>query len=106
MKEYTKIDYDLDGIGAGLDGDFSNTKELRPMKYDEAMTVDEKGWTEHVDAEHERTVTNKVWRPVKLEIFSLNAKILTLTWACKLKSNGVKRARINGQGYEQVDGLH
>lgn len=28
------------------------------------------------------------------------------TWACKLKSNGTKRARINGRGYEQIDGIH
>ena len=34
------------------------------------------------------------------------AKILTSTWACKLKPNGVKRARINGQGYKQIDGVH
>ena len=32
--------------------------------------------------------------------------MLTTTWACKLKSNGRKRARINARGYEQIDGIH
>ena len=34
------------------------------------------------------------------------AEILTSTWTCKLKTNSVKRARIKGRGYEQVDGVH
>ena len=34
------------------------------------------------------------------------AKILTSTWAMKKKANGVRRARLNGRGYEQVDGIH
>ena len=28
------------------------------------------------------------------------------TWACKKKSNGVFRARLNLRGYKQVDGVH
>eukprot|EP00957_Ditylum_brightwellii_P031667 2401616-Ditylum_brightwellii.AAC.1 len=76
------------------------------MKYEEAMTADEKGWTKAVEEEHQRMVGNNVWRPVKLNNVPKGAKILTSTWAYKLKSNGRKRARINGRGYEQVDGLH
>eukprot|EP00957_Ditylum_brightwellii_P001938 149394-Ditylum_brightwellii.AAC.1 len=34
------------------------------------------------------------------------AKIPTSTWACKLKSNERKQARINGRGYKQVNGVH
>eukprot|EP00957_Ditylum_brightwellii_P033059 2506739-Ditylum_brightwellii.AAC.1 len=34
------------------------------------------------------------------------AKKLTSTWACKLKSNGTKYARINRRGYEQASGVH
>ena len=34
------------------------------------------------------------------------AKVLTSTWAMKKKSNGTFRARINGRGYEQIDGQH
>ena len=31
--------------------------------------------------------------------------MLTSTWAMKKKSNGRLRARINGRGYEQIDGI-
>ena len=34
------------------------------------------------------------------------SKIITSTWACKKKANGTYRARLNGRGYEQVDGEH
>eukprot|EP00957_Ditylum_brightwellii_P196591 14978675-Ditylum_brightwellii.AAC.3 len=33
-------------------------------------------------------VTNKVWCPIKLSELPKGTKILTTTWACKLKSNG------------------
>ena len=100
------IDHELAGVGAGLGGGFNNTKELRPMKYKEAMATDKKGWTKAVEEEHERMVTNGVWKAVKRDNIPSRAKVLTSTWACKLKSNGVKRARINGRGYEQIDGIH
>ena len=51
-------------------------------------------------------VENKVWKPVKKSSVPAGAKILTSTRACKLKSNGAKRSRINGQGYKQIDGVH
>eukprot|EP00957_Ditylum_brightwellii_P106300 8109626-Ditylum_brightwellii.AAC.1 len=51
-------------------------------------------------------IKDKVWQPIKLCDVPKGAKILTSTWACKLKSNGRKRARLNGRGYEQIDGLH
>ena len=51
-------------------------------------------------------IDNDVWLPVKLSKVTKGAKVLTSTWACKLKSNGTKRARINGRGYEQIDGVH
>eukprot|EP00957_Ditylum_brightwellii_P016973 1279669-Ditylum_brightwellii.AAC.1 len=51
-------------------------------------------------------VDNKVWIPVKVEDMPPGAKVLTSTWACKLKSNSTKQARINGRGYEQVNGVH
>ena len=101
-----KIDDEVAGVGAGLGGGFFNTSELRPMKYKEAMKVDREGWTKAVREEHERMVANDVWRAVKKKDVPSGAKILTSTWACKLKSNGTKRARINGRGYEQVDGIH
>ena len=99
-----KIDDEVTGVGAGLGGGFFNTSELRPMKYKEAMKVDSEGWTKAVHEEHKRMVTNAVWRAVKKTNIPSGAKILMLTWACKLKSNRTKRARIKGQG--QVNVIH
>jgi Reverse transcriptase (RNA-dependent DNA polymerase) len=31
---------------------------------------------------------------------------LSTTWACKLKSNGTFRARLNAQGFQQIPGVH
>eukprot|EP00957_Ditylum_brightwellii_P152516 11609883-Ditylum_brightwellii.AAC.1 len=71
------------------------------MKYDEAMTTDKAGWEKAVEEEHQGIITNKVWRPIKLSKLPKGTKTLTTTWACKLKSNGRKRARLNARGYEQ-----
>ena len=110
MMEYSsadcRIDREVAGIGAGLGGGFSNTNELKVMKLDEALRSDKKGWTKAVDEEHRRMVDNEVWTPVKVNDVPRGAKILTSTWACKQKASGVKRARMNGRGYEQVDGVH
>eukprot|EP00957_Ditylum_brightwellii_P157826 12012722-Ditylum_brightwellii.AAC.1 len=76
------------------------------MKYNEAMKTDHEGWEKAVEEEHDRMVKNLVSMSVKLSEVPKGAKVLTSTWACKLKSNGTKRARINGRGSEQVDGVH
>ena len=68
------------------------------MKLDEAMVTDAQGWANAVKEEHKQMIANDVWRPVKRSKVPKGAKILTSTWACKLKSNGTKRARINGRG--------
>lgn len=70
------------------------------MKYKEAMNTDCEGWTKVVHKEHERMITNDVWRVVKKKDVPNSAENLTSTWACKLKSNGTNRARITGRGYE------
>ena len=93
-------------VGAGIGGGFTNTSELIPMKYDEAMKKDPKGWEEAVDEEHDRMVSHKVWRPEYIKDIPKHAKILTSTWAMKQKANGTKRARINARGYEQKEGEH
>ena len=51
-------------------------------------------------------VKNNVWIPIKLQDFPKDTKVLTTTWACKLKYNGRKRARINARGYEQINWVH
>ena len=49
---------------------------------------------------------HKVWEVEKREDVPADAKVLTLTWAMKKKSNGKFRARVNARWYEQVDGIH
>ena len=44
--------------------------------------------------------------PVKQDLLPKGAKVLTTTWAMKLKSNGTHRGRLNARGYEQVDRSH
>eukprot|EP00957_Ditylum_brightwellii_P023350 1762940-Ditylum_brightwellii.AAC.1 len=70
------------------------------------MATNKEGWTKAVEEEHDRMVANNVWRPIKLDELPEGTKILTTTWACKLKSSGRKHARLNARGYEQVDGIH
>ena len=58
-QEY-KLSHELAGIGAGLDGEFNNTRELEAMKYEEAMTKDKDGWTKAINEENQRMVENDV----------------------------------------------
>eukprot|EP00957_Ditylum_brightwellii_P181925 13859875-Ditylum_brightwellii.AAC.1 len=77
------------------------------MTYNEAMkTADKHEWDKSVGAEHEKFKRHKVWRPVKKSQVPDGAKILTSTWAMKPKANGVKRARLTTQGFEQEEGVH
>ena len=50
-------------------------------------------------------VDNEVWRPFNIVNVIKGDKVLTSTQAYNLKSNGMKRTRINGGEYEQVDGV-
>ena len=43
---------------------------------------------------------------VKLKDVPSGVKMLTITWAMKIESNGTYRARLNVRGYEQEDGEH
>ena len=43
-EEEVTIDHELAGVGAGIGGGFSNTGELKVMKYEEVMKKDAKGW--------------------------------------------------------------
>ena len=63
-------------------------------------------WKASVSKEHGRMVKHKVWEIVKGKNIPDDATVITSTWEMKKKSNGAKRARINGRGYEQVDSKH
>lgn len=94
-------------VGAGLGGGFINTKELRVMKYNEAMQQpDADKWKEGVEREYERMEEHDVFKAVPIDEVPKGAKILSSTWAMKKKSNGTYRPRLNARGYEQRDGEH
>ena len=93
-------------IGAAVGGGFTDTKELRVIKYKEAMKTKEKPeWDAAVMEEHRRFVNHDVFEVAKLSEVSTGEKMLTTTWAMK-KSNRTYRARMNMRGYEQDDGGH
>ena len=63
-------------------------------------------WTKSVHEEHDRMVKHEVWKAIPPKEVPAGAKVLTSTWAMKMKSNGTFWARLNARGYEQVDGVH
>ena len=94
-------------VGAALGGGFANTNELKVLKYKEAMAgPDKEKWEEAVHQEYLKMEKHQVFQPVPKKDLPDGAKVLTSTWAMKKKANGTFRARINGRGYEQVDGEH
>jgi len=110
LAEATKLEYaegEIGCVGAGIGGGFENTQELHVLKYNEAMNgKDHKEWQEAVDKEHQRMLDHKVWEAVPKDEVPKDAKVIGSTWAMKKKANGTYRARINGLGYEQVEGVH
>jgi hypothetical protein len=67
---------------------------------------DKAKWVQAVKEEYDRMEEHGVFKPVQRKEVPQFAKIITSTWAMKKKSNGTYRARVNGRGYEQVDGEH
>ena len=61
-------------------------------------------WIKAVEEEYQSMVIYEVFQEVERIKVPIDAKILSSTWAMRKKSNGVRRARINARGYEQVDG--
>ena len=75
-------------VGAAEGDAFRNTKELCPMKFNEAMkTEDRWQWDKAVEEEHQKFAKYKVWEEVPSDQIKPNAKILTSTWAMKKKPN-------------------
>jgi hypothetical protein len=93
-------------IGAGIGRGFVNTEELHVMNYNEAIKSEKDKWDYAVKEEHDRMTDNKVFQPVPIDKIPEGTKIMTSAWAMKKKPNGTYRARINAQGFEQVDGEH
>ena len=56
------IGYEVQAVGAGVGGGFTNTTELMPIKYQEAINgPDGKAWAKECDNEHNRMLKNKVF---------------------------------------------
>ena len=47
---------------------------------------------------------NNIFEAVDKYSIPHGTKVIDSTWACKLKSNGNKRGRLNAGGFKQVDG--
>ena len=96
---------DLACVGAGIGGGFQNTHELRVMKYNEALLLDDKkNWMKAVEEEYQCMVKSNVFKVVDRRDLPDGATVLlSSTWAMKKKSNGTYRARLNARGFEQKD---
>jgi hypothetical protein len=82
-------------INTGIVEGIMHTGESQILNYENAMPGDDyKNWMVAIDEEHDRIIENNIWIPRKFIDFPVNAKLLTLTWAMKKKSNGQYRARI------------
>jgi hypothetical protein len=94
-------------IVAGIGGGFKNTMELKPMKYKEAINgPDGKAREKEIENEHDCMVKNNVWEPVNKSLLPKGTKVIDSTWACKKKSTGKLRGRLNAHGFKQVEGVH
>ena len=77
------------------------------MKYNQAINgPDGEAWKEEIKNEHERMVKHKVFEVIDRADLPEGAKAIDSTWACKKKSNGTLRGRLNARGFKQVDGQH
>ena len=47
---------------------------------------------------------NNVFEAVDRASIPRGTKVIDSMWACKLKSNGRKRGRLNARGFKQIDG--
>ena len=94
-------------VGTRVGGGFERTSKLKPMKYKQAINgPDAEKWKAEIENEHNRMVENKVFTVIKKSELEPGTKIIDSTWACKKKSNGTLRGRLNARGFKQVDGTH
>ena len=110
MKENLEVQntyMEYQNVGAGVGGGFENTAELRPMKYGEAINgPDGEAWKREIQNEHERMVKNKVFKAISRSEMPEGTKTIDSTWACKKKSPGKLRGRLNARGFKQIEGKH
>lgn len=92
---------DIMAVGAGIGGGLDHTSELRPMKYEEAMSTPNAKWGKSVDMEHDRMLNHVIFKAIKKSEVPKFTKILTSTWAMKQKADNTLRAQVTARGYKQ-----
>ena len=98
---------ELSCVGAGVGGGFASTEELKPMKYDQAINgPDGEAWKEEIEHEYERMEKHGVFQAIDRSDLPPGVKPIDSTWACKKKSNGKLRGRLNARGFKQKEGVH
>jgi hypothetical protein len=94
-------------VGAGIGGGFTNTLELKVMKYHEAINgPDGKAWKEEVRKEHQKMINKGVFELVKISELPKGIELIDTTWGMKKKSSGTLRGRVNVRGFHQIKGEH
>jgi hypothetical protein len=69
-------------IGAGIEGGFESTMELKLMKYKEGINgPDRKAWEKEIKNEHDRMVKNNAWELVlvKKSLLPKGTKVIDST---------------------------
>jgi Reverse transcriptase (RNA-dependent DNA polymerase) len=67
---------------------------------------DKDNWVKAVQEEHDRMINSGGWTAVDKETLKVTDKVLNKAWAMKKKPSGSHRARINANGFKQLEGLH
>jgi hypothetical protein len=94
-------------ISASVGGGIKHTIELKVLNYKKAIqSPDAEEWCKEIRNEKARFDKYNALTAVPRSLLPKGAKVLTITWAMKLKSNGTWRGRLNAHGYEQVDRSH
>ena len=94
-------------VGDVMLGGFENTKELKVLKFEEAMNrKDRNKWLKAVEEEYDRFKKNGCFKPVERKYIDPTCTVMTSTWVMKKKASGKYRARLNSRDFEQIEGKH
>ena len=63
-------------------------------------------WKKEIKNEHKRMVTNGLWEPLDKKDLPDGVKVITSTWPCKKKNNGIYHGQLNVRGFKQITGKH
>ena len=86
-------------IGAGIGGGFSNTNELKVIKYNQSINgLDEETWKAEIINEHSNMMKDKVFTVVLICDLPPSTRLIGSNWVYKKKSNGTHRGRLTALG--------